>query len=614
VVASLGLVTSSGFLVHLVGGYIEVHFHFFVMVIVIALYQDWVPFLAALGYVVLEHGVVGILAPTAVYNHPDAWENPWKWAIIHGAFVLGASIASVVSWRLNEAARTHNEQILSSVGEGILGLDANGNVAFANATATRLLGYEADELCGLPLHTLQSSEDARQDSSDAASSPLDAILGSTGGQSVVTATWRRGDGTTFPIEYVATPVHDVRGRSGAILAFRDISERKGLEEQLRQAQKMDAIGQLAGGVAHDFNNLLTVISGYGELLAQELKSSEPERSYLAEITKAGERATSLTQQLLAFSRRQVLTPELLDLSLVVSDTESMLRRLIGEDIELVVVLRSSVGRVRVDRGQIQQVLLNLAINARDAMPKGGRLTVEVTSTLVDEAYARTHLSLSPGQYAVLIVSDTGCGMDAATRARIFEPFFTTKPPGVGTGLGLSTVYGIVKQSGGDIWVYSEPDRGSTFKVYLPRVLDTAAVDDMSAVLVEAPRGTETILLAEDEEQLRTLAAMMLRQAGYTVLEARRGEEALQLAEQHAGRIHLLLTDVVMPGMSGRELAERLAATYPRLRVLYMSGYTDDAMVRHDVQAESVRLLHKPFSSVALADAVRAVLDAPREHA
>ncbi len=414
-VASLGLVTASGFLVHLLGGYIEVHFHFFVMVVVIALYQDWVPLLGALAYVVVEHGVVGVLQPTAVYNHPDAWANPWKWALIHGGFVLAASVAAVVNWRLSEAARAHTEHILDSVGEGIIGLDATGHIIFANAAAARILGRAPELLCGKPFDALRVTA-PEESGNPAGPSPLAAD-----GQQTVADTWCRDDGAAFPVEYVATPVHNLRGQSGAIVTFRDITERKDLEEQLRQAQKMEAIGQLAGGVAHDFNNLLTAITGFGELLARGLDSGSSQRLYAEEINRAGKRAAALTQQLLAFSRRQVLTPEVLDPRAVVADTERMLRRLIGEDIELVMLLRPDVGQVRVDRGQIQQVLLNLAINTRDAMPQGGTLSIEVASVVADASYARSHLELAPGRYVVLAVTDTGCGMDAATQARVFEP-------------------------------------------------------------------------------------------------------------------------------------------------------------------------------------------------
>ena len=379
-------------------------------------------------------------------------------------------------------------------------------------------------------------------------------------------------------ETIKVPFVAGEGQSPQVLGVAtDITERKRVEEaleqseeQLRQAQKMDAIGQLAGGVAHDFNNLLTVINGCSSALLQRVAGHEALSGPVAEIARAGQRAAALTYQLLAFSRRQVLTPEVLDLNAVAADSEKLLRRLIGEDIELVTVLRPALGSVRVDPGQLQQVILNLAVNARDAMPQGGTLTIETAKAELDEAYARDHPGVEPGQYVMLAVSDTGCGMDAATRSRIFEPFFTTKEPGKGTGLGLATVYGIVKQSGGHVWVYSEPGLGTTFKIYLPRVAAAAEAPARPSLPEPAPGGSETIRLVEDEDQVRALVRGVLEEAGYRVLVAGRGDEALRVAAEHVGPLDLLLTDVVMPGMSGRELAARLSGRRADLRVLYMS--------------------------------------------
>ncbi|MBI3098598.1 MAG: response regulator [Planctomycetes bacterium] len=383
-----------------------------------------------------------------------------------------------------------------------------------------------------------------------------------------------------------------------------------LQEQLRQSQKMEAIGQLAGGVAHDFNNLLTVILGHSDLLLRRLKEGDPAHRGTLEIRKAAVQAAALTQQLLAFSRRQVLQPRILDLNAVLSDMESMLRRLIAEDVDLVTILSPRLGRVMADPGQVQQVILNLAVNARDAMPRGGRLTLETSDAALDEEYARAHPGASPGEYVMLAVSDTGTGMDEATRARIFEPFFTTKEQGRGTGLGLATVYGVVKQTGGTIWVYSEPGKGSTFKIYLPRLL---AEGDPGPAAPEAsrvdPRGSETVLLVEDSGPVRQFAREALVELGYRVIEAPDGAAALVRAES-SGPIHLLLTDVVMPGMSGRELADRLVALRPGVRVLYTSGYTDRTIVSQGVLDPGMAFIQKPYTPDLLGRKIREVLDAP----
>jgi nitrogen-specific signal transduction histidine kinase len=409
----------------------------------------------------------------------------------------------------------------------------------------------------------------------------------------------------------------VRDERGALINYvsvqRDVTRELQLEEQYRQAQKMEAIGRLAGGVAHDFNNLLVVIIGYTELLLDRQLGARPWRTYVEQIKKAGEHAAGLVRHLLAFSRQQVLQPEILGLNGVVSNIEPMLRRLIGEDIDLIAKLEPGLGQVKADAGQIEQIILNLAANARDAMPRGGKLIIETANVELDATYLRRHAGVEPGWYVMLAVSDTGIGMDAATQARIFEPFFTTKAQGQGTGLGLATVYGIVKQSGGHIWVYSELGRGTTFKIYLPRVHETARAVKPRPGLLDMPPGSETVLVVEDEESVRALTRHILERCGYTVLEAGHGGEALLLAEQRQEPIHLLLTDVVMPHTSGRELADRLAALHPEMKVLYISGYTDQHLVHHGVLEPGMHLLQKPFSPQALAHLVRQVLDAPRQH-
>ena len=392
-------------------------------------------------------------------------------------------------------------------------------------------------------------------------------------------------------------------------SYIDITERKKLEEQLRQSQRMESVGRLAGGIAHDFNNLLTVVTGYSELMLGRLAEDSSLRNDAEEIKRAGERAASLTQQLLAFSRRQVLQPKVLDLNEVVSRMEKMLRRLIGENVELRTNPGAELWSVKADPGQVEQVLVNLVVNARDAMPGGGKLVIETGNVFLDEKYSREHLPAQPGPYVMFAISDTGVGMDKVTMSRVFEPFFTTKESGKGTGLGLSTVYGIVKQSGGYIWVYSEPGKGTTFKSYLPRETGDAVAAPRPARSVTRAVGNETILVVvEDDEAVRKLAARILGTAGYTVLAAASGGEALQAMERHRGPVQLLLTDVVMPQMGGKELAQRVALQRPGLRVLYMSGYTDDAIVHHGVLDANTHFVGKPLNAADLTRKVREVLD------
>ncbi|MDD5307812.1 MAG: response regulator [Deltaproteobacteria bacterium] len=385
--------------------------------------------------------------------------------------------------------------------------------------------------------------------------------------------------------------------------------REKLEEQLRMSQKMEAIGGLAGGIAHDFNNLLSVILSYTGFAMDALQDGDPLRDDLLEVMKAGDHAAALTRQLLAFSRKQVLQPEVLDLNRVATRIEKMLRRILGEDIDFVQVLAPDLGAVRADPGQIEQVLMNLAVNARDAMPEGGKLTIETANVEIDEEYASHHVAVKPGSYIELAVTDTGCGMDEQTRAKIFDPFFTTKGKDKGTGLGLSTVYGIVKQSGGNTWVYSELGHGTTFKIQLPRELSAAAgKSDNPPAIPRRTTGTETILVVEDERALRKVTGRTLEAAGYAVLTAANGDEALEVSARRADTIHLLLTDVIMPRMSGRALAHELAKTRSTTKVLYMSGYTDNAIVHHGVLDAGTHFIGKPFTAASLARKVRDVLD------
>ncbi len=424
--------------------------------------------------------------------------------------------------------------------------------------------------------------------------------------------WKRKDGTPITVRCSGWPIKDESGRVAFLELFaEDVTERRALERQLRMAQKMEAVGRLSGGIAHDFNNLLGVIIGYSQVLKRSLKPEHPLYEHAEEIEKASQRAVSLTRQLLAFSRQQVLEPVVLNMNALVSDMEKMLPRLIGEDVALTLTLDPALGQVKADPGQVEQVIMNLAVNARDAMPDGGKLTIQTANVDLDTAYTHQHPGSRVGSYVMLRVTDTGTGIDPEIQAQIFEPFFTTKERDKGTGLGLATVYGVVKQSGGYIAVDSEKGKGASFSVYLLRVENAVTAPDLSNDAPVSVRGSETILLVEDEESLRKLADMFLRDSGYHVLTAADGAQALQVARQYAGPIHLLLTDVVMPGINGRVLAERLAPSQPGMRILYVSGYTDSFIAGHGVLEAGAHLLHKPFTEESLTRKVRELLDANR---
>ena len=501
-----------------------------------------------------------------------------------------------------KTARDFLQSIAENSADAIITTDAEGRVTYVSAGGEEIFGHRAQEMIG------RGIDEYYRSGVDEARAIRRRVEAERRIKHYETA-FRAADGRWVDVSASISALRDAGGAVvGTVAIFCDMTEQKRLAQQLLQSQKMEAVGQLAGGVAHDFNNLLTIITGRSHIALERLSPDDPLRSSFEQIQRTALRAAALTRQLLAFSRKQILQPKVLDLNAVVGEMEKMLQRLIGEDIDVRTSLSAGLGRIKADPGHVEQVLMNLVVNARDAMPVGGVLTVETANVRLDEAYASRHLGAAPGQYVMLAVSDTGLGMSPQTQARIFEPFFTTKERGKGTGLGLSTVYGIVKQSGGDIWVYSELGRGTTFKVYLPRVDEAAEPSGAQAVPAQRPRGAETILLAEDDDDLRDLAREILHASGYTVLEAARPEDALLASERHQGAIDLLVTDVVMPRMSGRELAQRLVATRPGVKVLYVSGYTDDAIVHHGVLDPGTVLLEKPFTPDALARKVREVLD------
>ena len=507
------------------------------------------------------------------------------------------------------ASETRYRRLFESAKDGILILDADtGHVVDANPFLISLLGYSHEDLLGKNVWDLGPFKDV------ALSRNVFKELQEKEYVRYEDLPLETRGGRLINVEFVSN-VYWVGQTKVVQCNIRDITEhkrieeeRKKLEQQLQASQKMEAIGRLAGGIAHDFNNILSVILSYTEFALRELREGDPLKDDLLEVKKAGESAAVLTRQLLAFGRKQLLQPVPLNLNRVAEGVEKMLRRILGEDIDFVQVLAPDLGVVRADRGQIEQVLMNLVVNARDAMPDGGKLTIETSNVDLDEEYAAQHVSVKPGPYVRLAVTDTGCGMDEQTKTQMFEPFFTTKEKGKGTGLGLSTVYGIVKQSGGNIWVYSELNLGATFKIYLPREFSVKATATPLRTILKPATGTETILIVEDEEALRKVARRSLEAAGYTVLTASAGDEALLTSAQHAGTIHLLLTDVVMPRTGGRALARAFLKTRPSAKVLYMSGYADNAFVHHGVVEEGTHFIGKPFTATEIARQVRMVLD------
>ncbi|MGH9503493.1 MAG: ATP-binding protein [Terriglobales bacterium] len=578
---------------------------FAVAIMVSAWYGGWKPGLVATSFALT---VSAYFSLAGAHSPAD-----YRRAIIHLAlfvFVAGLICSFNAALRSAQEGLRRSEinfrSLVTHAPYGVCRCNSSGILLDVNPALVAMLGYPSGaQLVGRNLANLYSDSQQWFGLADYLRL-LEKFHG-------LSADWLRKDRAIISVRLSGRAFRDEANNIFFELFAEDVTERRALEQQLRQAQKMEAVGRLAGGIAHDFNNLLMVISGYSEFVLDRIGADPVLRGHAQEIANAAERATSLTRQLLAFSRKQMLAPKIVDLNAVVAENVKMLTRLIGEDIDLVMVPGPDIGAVMADPGQIEQVIMNLAVNARDAMPQGGKLTIETANVTLDENYARFHAPVIPGDYVMLAISDTGMGMDADTQSHIFEPFYTTK--GLkGTGLGLSTVYGIVKQSEGYIWLYSEAGKGTAFKIYLPRFSATGEAPAIHPALTHAEnlasRGHETILLVEDEENLRRLARQALENQGYSVIDAPEGAAAIKISQAHQGPIHLLLTDVIMPGMNGRELANQISPVRPGMRVLYMSGYTENHIGHNGTLDQGINLLQKPFSLPALHAKVRAVLDTP----
>jgi PAS domain S-box-containing protein len=516
--------------------------------------------------------------------------------------LITAAIRNIAERKLRENDLSRLAAVVESSQDAIVSLTSLGIIRTWNRGAERIFGYSAEEATGRSILFLSPP-----DRSAEGSTLLERVARADRIEHFETIRVKK-DGTQIHVALTFSPIKDSDGRVvGVSSVARDVTESKHMEAMLRQSQKMEAVGQLAGGVAHDFNNLLGVILGYTGLMLDRLGLDDPQRKSIEEIQKAGDRAALLTRQLLAFSRKQVLQPKVIDLNAVVAGAEKLLQRLIGENIELRAVLNPELCRVKADPGQIEQIIMNLAVNARDAMPSGGKLTIETSNMEFDEAYTAQHPSTRTGPHVMLAVTDTGCGMDAETKAHMFEPFFTTKEFGKGTGLGLSTVYGIVKQSGGSVWVYTEPGLGTSFKIYLACVDAVPEIEPPNDKVMNVVAGSQTILIVEDDPALLQVTHRSLEEVGYAILEARSSKEAIDISESHTGPIHLMVTDVVLPGMSGVKLAAYLSAQRPEMKVLYVSGYTNDTVFHHGVLEPGLAFLQKPFSARTLARRVGEVL-------
>ena len=570
----------------------------------------WVRAKSAAMNVLLRHndvsyGYLGVFLPKAFAADPEEAS-----LLSEIAGDLGFALYMMETEAEHERSKRFLQTIFQTVNDGLLLAETeSGRFVLANNTICKMLGYSTEEINHIGVADIHPSE------------ALDQVRSQFEKQSNGELTLaedilvKRKDGSVFPADINASPL-ELEGHRYLLGAFRDVTrrkmaaeERQQLQNQLVQAQKLEAIGRLTGGIAHDFNNLLTTMLGNAELVLADMDINDGLREMIQEVMGAGERAASLIRQMLAFSRKQVLQPEVIDLNHVIGEIDKMIRRIIGEDIELKAILAPDLGQVEADVGQIEQVIMNLVVNARDAMPQGGMLTIETLNVDLDEGYAGMHVGSTPGPYVMMAVNDTGIGMTAEVRDQIFDPFFTTKEKGKGTGLGLSTVYGIVKQSNGLIWVYSEPGKGTAFKIYLPRIIGTVdSKGERSKPVKETLDGDETVLLVEDEDMVRSLAIKGLTMYGYQVLGAADGPAALRICQEHEGAIHLLITDVVMPGMGGKVLADRIKLLRPEVKVIFMSGYTDNAIVHHGVLDKGLVFLGKPFTPRELARKVRQVLD------
>jgi PAS domain S-box-containing protein len=618
IAAVLSLITASALLVHFSGGLIEMHFHFFVMVGIVTLYQSWTPFLFAIGYVVVHHGVAGSIAPEDVFNHPAALASPWTWAAIHGFFILGMSAAGLAAWKFSEDAQRRaisNERkravdarsymaaqaeaqarlrqseerfraLVQHSSDCVCVMDAETNFTYVTPSIERILGYTPEEFVDVDRASLVHEDDLIR-----VADAYSKVFQEEGAVARFEGRFRAKDGSYKWVDAALTNLlHDPYVR-GVVANFYDITERRSIEAQLRQSQKMDAIGRLAGGVAHDFNNILSVITNTASFLRDGLpEGDEALQEDVTEIENASRRATALVSQLLAFARQDHPQNETIDLNSVVRDAEKMLRRTIGEHIDLRVHLEDSLQGVFIDPNEAGQILMNLAVNARDAMPGGGTLTITTGE--------------DPQGDVILSVGDTGAGMDEDTQQSIFEPFFTTKPVGLGTGLGLSTVFGIVQKAGGLIDVDSEPGHGTTFTIVIPGA-GPVQLAGAEIIAVEAPPATGSILVVEDEDGVRRVAKRILEGAGYTVRLATNGEEAIEM--YRAEPADMVLSDVVMPGLSGIEVVSKIRAIDPTARALFMSGYTPEIVTGHGLPDDG-RVVRKPFDSTTLLEAVRACFE------